>query len=295
MTHSPTPDPTPGELASHRFGQSRVRLMRVTRGESRHDLEDWTLEIMLTGDCAPVFTHLDTSRVLATGTIKDTAYLLARQSKAESIETFAGELIDLLLSQNPQVPGAEVVIQSHLWKRLTVGGKPDPTAFMKGSDERQTAHVSRTRDGAFTIRSGFTGMTVLKTAQSGVAGFPNDELTTRPESTHRLFGTSVTAQWSYTAAAIGAGVAFHKIREHLRERMISTFARHESLSLQQTLYAMARAALEGTDILEEVFLRTTDRDFLPADLDRFGSNHQSHIFIPTDEPYGAVEVTLRRE
>ncbi len=33
---------------------------------------------------------------------------------------------------------------------------------MKGSGERQTAHISRTQDGVLEIRSGFTAMTLLK-------------------------------------------------------------------------------------------------------------------------------------
>ena len=56
-----------------------------------------------------------------------------------------------------------------------------------------------------TMRSGFTEMTLLKTAQSGFVGYIKDELTTLPETTDRLFGTSVTAEWSYTAKALAGG------------------------------------------------------------------------------------------
>ncbi len=83
------------------------------------------------------------------------------------MEDYAQELIDFLLSRNPQVSKAEVSIESHLWKRLTVDGQPHPTAFMRGSDERQTTRVSRAQGQPFTITSGFDDLTVLKTAQSG--------------------------------------------------------------------------------------------------------------------------------
>ncbi len=282
------------QLAAHRYGKSRVRLMRVTRHETHHDLDDWTVEVLLTGDFAEVFTTGDNARILATDTMKNTVYFLARQSKADSMEAFAQELIDFLLSRNPQVTGAEVNIESHLWKRLTVKGEPYPTAFMKGSDERQTTHVSRMQGAEVSIKSGFDQMTVLKTAQSGFVGFIRDELTTLPETTDRLFGTAVKAEWSYTAAGLAAGIDFNKVRHHLRERMITTFAQHDSLSVQQTLYAMAESALEHTPLIDQVYLRMPNRHKLLVDLSRFGSDNPNHIFVPTEEPHGTIEATVRR-
>lgn len=307
MSHSVTPlpeaDAQPAnrtQLTSHRYGKSRVRLMRVSRhaanegSPAHHDLDDWTLEVLLTGDFPEVFTTGDNSRIVATDTMKNTVYYVARQSQAGSMEAFAIELIDFLLSRNPQVTSTEVSIESHLWKRLTVAGEPYPTAFMKGSDERQTTRVARTQGGALSITSGFDRLNVLKTAQSGFVGFLRDELTTLPETTDRLFGTAVTAEWPYMAEAILAGIDFNKVRHHLREHMVTTFARHDSLSVQQTLYAMAEAALAHTMLIDEVFLRMPNRHNLLADLSRFGLENPNHIFVPTEEPHGTIEATVRR-
>ncbi len=281
-------------LSSHRYGKSRVRLMRVIKHETHHDLHDWTVEVMLTGDFAEVFTEGDNSRILATDTMKNTVYFLARQSKSESLEAFAGELVDFLLSRNLQVTAAEVKIDSHLWKRLVVEGEPYPTAFMKGSDERQTTHVARSQGGLAVIRSGFDNLTVLKTAQSGFVGFIRDELTTLPEATDRLFGTAVTATWTYSAVALATSVDFDRVRHGLRERMLTVFARHDSLSVQQTLYAMAQAALEHTGAIEEISLRMPNKHNLLVDLRRFGLDNPNHIFVPTEEPHGTIEATVRR-
>lgn len=285
---------SPMRLVNHRYGKSRVRLMRVTRHETHHDIDEWTAEVLVTGPFDEVFTHGDNTRILPTDTMKNTVYLLARQSKAESIEGFAGELVEFLLGRNPQMTGVEVRIESHLWKRLAIGGEPCPTAFMRGSDERGTAHVSRTREGASKVRGGFTEMTLLKTAQSGFSGYIKDELTTLPETTDRLFGTSVTAEWTYTTESLAKGTGFGDLRKTLRERMISTFAKHDSLSVQQTLYAMAEAALGCTDAIDEIFLRMPNKHNLPVDLGRFGSDNPNHIFVPTDEPHGTIEATVRR-
>ncbi len=296
MSHPVTPIANTGtvRLAQNRYGKSRVRLMRVTRHAQHHDLDEWTVEVLLTGDFESAHTKGDNSKILPTDTMKNTVYFVARGSKASAIEDYARELIDYLLERNPQVSGAEVNIHSHLWKRLTVGGEPYPTAFMRGSEERQTASVSRQQGGAFGVRSGFVNLALLKTAQSGFTGYIKDNLTTLPETTDRLFGTAVQADWPYTAEAVAQGIDFNKVRAHLRERMIATFANHDSLSVQQTLYAMAEAALQHTGIIDEVHMLMPNRHNLLVDLSRFGGDNPNHIFVPTDEPHGTIEATVRR-
>ncbi len=281
-------------LAANRYGKSRVRVMRVTKHEQHHDLDEWTVQILLTGDFEEAHTVGDNTNILPTDTMKNTVYFVARESKAQSIEDYAKELVDYILTRNPQVTDVQVAIESHLWKRLTIDGKPYPTAFMRGSDERQTTIVSREQGKAFQIRSGFDHLTVLKTAQSGFSGYIKDSLTTLPETTDRLFGTALQADWPYRDNAIAEGIDFNKVRKHLRETMISTFAKHDSLSVQQTLYAMAQAALGHTDIIDEVHMLMPNKHNLLVDMARFGRDNPNHIFVPTDEPHGTIEATVQR-
>lgn len=282
------------KLAGNRYGKSRVRVMRVTRHESHHDLDEWTVQVLLTGDFETAHTVGDNSKILPTDTMKNTCYFIAHQSKAESMEDYAKELIDFLLSRNPQVTGVEVAIESHLWKRITVDGRPHPTAFLHGSDERQTTRVSRRQHEAFTITSGLDRLNILKTSQSGFFGYIKDELTTLPETKDRLFGTVLKAEWPYTARAIEEGIDFKKVRRHLRETMLATFAKHDSLSVQHTLFAMGEAALAHTDIIDEVYMLMPNKHNLLIDMGRFGRENPNHIFVPTDEPHGTIEATVRR-
>src|SRR5579875_2364306 len=274
-------DRTTAKLAGNRYGKSRVRLMRVTRHSDHHDLDEWTVEILLAGDFEEAHTVGDNAKILPTDTMKNTVYFIARDSEATSMEGYAKELVDFLLSRNPQVSSAEVFIQSHLWKRLTVDGQPYPTAFMRGSDERQTARVSRAQGSTFAITSGFDNLTVLKTTQSAFTGYIKDELTTLRETTDRLFGTAVKAEWPYTDAALASAIDFHDARRQIRETMISTFAKHDSLSVQQTLFAMGEAALQRVDAIDEVSLRMPNKHNLLVDLSRFGRDNPNHIFVPT--------------
>jgi urate oxidase len=284
----------PVHLAANRYGKSRVRLMRVTKHEQHHDVDEWTVQILLSGDFETAHTLGDNSKILATDTMKNTVYFVARHSTATSMEAYALELIDYILTRNPQVSSAEVQIASTMWKRLTVDGQPYPTAFMKGSSEKQTTTVFREQGKPATITSGLDDLTIMKTSQSAFTGYIKESLTTLPETADRLFATALEASWPYTAAALAAGVDFNKARKHLREALISTFARHDSLSVQQTLYAMAEAALAHTDIIAEISMRMPNKHQLLADLARLGTDNPNHIFIPTDEPHGTIEATVRR-
>ncbi|MGA8938869.1 MAG: urate oxidase [Acidobacteriaceae bacterium] len=295
------------KLHTNRYGKSRVRLMRLTRHEAHHDreayhdIDEWTVQLLLTGDFATAHTLGDNSNILPTDTMKNTVYVVARQSKTDSMEAYAQELIDYILTRNPQVTSAEVVIHSTLWKRLTVDGKPFPTAFMRGSDEQQTATVARTQNQPFTITAGLDHLTLLKTAQSAFTGYIKDALTTLPETTDRLFGTALKAEWPYTSTAIASAAAspentvdFNKVRTHLREAMLTTFAKHDSLSVQQTLFAMAEAALAHTALIDEIYMQMPNKHNLLVDLSRFNQTNPNHIFVPTDEPHGTIEATIRR-
>ncbi len=131
------------ELAENRYGKSRVRLMKVTRHGQDHDLREWTVQVLLKGDFDTAHIDGDNSKILPTDTMKNTVYSVARTSTATSMEAYAKELADFLLSRNPQVDSASIRIESTLWKHLSFEGKPHPTSFMRGSGELQMTHIQR--------------------------------------------------------------------------------------------------------------------------------------------------------
>ena len=284
------------ELAENRYGKSRVRLVKVTRHPGRddfaghHDLHEWTVEILLEGDFLTAHTVGDNSLILPTDTMKNTVYSIARQSSATSMEDFAKDLIDFLLPRNPQVSSVQVAIEATLWKRLAVDGAPHPTAFLRGSGELQTTTVSRAQSGPFAIASGLKDLIVLKTADSGFEGYIKDSLTTLKETSDRIFCTAVTAEWRYTSSALD----FDATRDTLRETMLKAFANHKSKSVQETLYAMGRDALEATPAADQIDLTMPNKHCLLVDLSRFGQDNPNHIFVPTDEPHGYIEARIRR-
>jgi urate oxidase len=278
-------------LAESRYGKSHVRLVRVKRHADRHDFSEWQVEVLLQGDFASCFEEGDNSKILATDTMKNTVYSLARDSSAASIENFAMELIDFLLGRNPQISKVEVMIQEKAWKHLNVRGKTHPTTFVNSSSENQTTKVSRLQAGSFSVVSGLENLVIMKTADSAFEGFIKESLTTLPESRDRLFGTAVRANWSYKPGKLD----FSALRVKARETLLEVFANHASKSVQHTLYAMAERVLEEIREVEEVELTMPNKHCLLVDLSPFGQDNPNEIFVPTDEPHGYIEARLTRQ
>jgi urate oxidase len=279
------------ELAENRYGKSRVRLMKVTRSPKGNDLREWTVRVLLTGDFDSAHYEGDNSKILPTDTMKNTVYSVARNSSAIAMEDFAKELVDFLLGRNPQVSSVSVTVEAALWKRLSVDGAPHPTSFMRGSNEVQTATVTRGRKGGFSIQSGLNNLVVMKTADSAFEDYIVDDLTTLKPTEDRLFCTAVTAEWSYTVETL----AFDAMREALREAMIKTFANHKSKSVQETLYEMGKSALERVAEVDQIELTMPNKHCLLVDLSRFGQDNPNEIFVPTDEPAGHIQARVRRK
>ena len=84
------------------------------------------------------------------------------------------------------------------------------------------------------------------------------------------------------------------MRKTLREAMLKAFANHKSKSVQETLYAMGKSALERIAEVDQIDLTMPNKHCLLVDLSRFGQDNPNEIFVPTDEPAGHIEARVRR-
>jgi urate oxidase len=278
-------------LAENTYGKCRVRVVRVKRDHPIHQFQEWDVEVLLTGDFEECFTVGDNKNILATDTMKNTVYSLARDSAACCIEDLASEISRFLIAHNPQVETAKVSIASIPWEHVLADGVPHPTAFVRGGSELQTTNVTCGQDGKDSVSSGIENLTIMKTAKSGFEGFLRDRYTTLPETADRLLGTALRAQWSYQRGAS----TFEDFRRKTRNLLLSTFAEHDSKSVQHTLYAMGEAVLENIPEIEDIELVMPNKHCLLVDLSRFGQTNPNEIFVPTDEPYGYIEARLCRQ
>jgi urate oxidase len=274
-------------LSWNRYGKSRIRLVKVRRARDAHEIVDLTVDVQLEGAFEAVYVDGDNGSCLATDTMKNTVYAIARQDRIAHPETFALRLADHFAG-TPAVERVHISVAEHRWERVSSGGRPHPHAFVQGGDEQWTAVVTRDRE-AVRIVSGLTHLVVLKTADSAFSGFPRDALTTLPETEDRILATSITASWTYRDGTSDFGG-----RERIRAALLETFATHKSRSVQHTLYAMGEAALAASADAVEITLALPNRHHLLVDLAPLGLDNPNEIFVATDQPFGLIEATVKR-
>jgi urate oxidase len=277
-------------LGANRYGKSRIRVSRITRLADRHEFNEWTVHVMLHGDFESSYTEADNSKVLPTDTMKNTVYYVARNSKAATIEAFAMELGDYFLDNNRQVTKVSISIEEKAWHRLMIDGAAEATTFKMGGPELNIAYAVRMKGGEWEVTSGVDGLTILKTTKSAFTGYVKDKLTTLKPATDRILGTAATVEWDFSPSSPD----YAEVRNKVLASLLKTFADHNSMSVQHTLYDMGKAALEAAPEIARIHLSLPNLHHLLADLSPFGQDNPNHIFVPIDEPHGTIEATIER-
>jgi urate oxidase len=276
------------ELGANRYGKAAIRLVRVARGPDGDRLRDLTVAIALEGAFEAAHTDGDNTLVIATDTMKNTAYAFAKDHLEGPIEGYGRALAEHFL-EAPQVDVASVNVRAHHWSAIDVAGTPAPDAFVRGGEGTRLATVTATR-GVTTVEAGVEDLVVMKTTRSAFTGFPRDRYTTLPETDDRLMATKITAIWRYGSHGLDFDAEFGAVRATLLE----VFADHDSPSVQTSIWIMARAMLERHEEVEEVRMVLPNLHHWLVDLTPFGLVNDREIYTPTTEPHGLIEATVRR-
>jgi urate oxidase len=277
-------------LGRNQYGKAEVRMVYVDRSTPVHTITDVNVTSQLIGDFAE--THLTGANddVIATDTQKNTVYAMARTGGVGSPEEFALRLARNYVDKYEQVTGARMAVEQYSWDRIVTSAGPHDHAFSRGTAESRTTVVRK--DGAVeTVISGLTGLVVLKSTGSEFWGFPQVEYTSLVETADRILATAVTARWLYTTTDLDWDSTFGTIRRALLEN----FANTHSLSLQQTLYAMGRGALEAVPEIAEIRLSLPNKHHFLVDLDQWDLDNPNQVFYAADRPYGLIEAAILRD
>jgi urate oxidase len=280
----------PAKLVAQRYGKSAVRVTKVRRLADRHALVEMNVEITLHGDFERSYTHGDNSSVIATDSMKNTVYLLAKDHSLDSPESFALHLAHHFVDTYAQVQAADIQIDQSLWRRIEVEGIPHPTAFESGGAETRYAMASVNGDVA-RVAGGFNDLLLLKTTDSAFTGFVRDAFTTLPQVTDRILATKVRATWAFANSQADFNSAFSRIRTTI----LSTFANHKSDAVQQTLFDMGAAALTAEPTITRIDLQMPNKHRVPFNFKPFGLEFNNDIYVTTDEPSGEIVGHLVRE
>ena len=278
-------------LSDLQHGKAECRLVKIDRlsegRDATHAVHDLNVTTQLRGDFATAYTEGDNAHVHATDTQKNTVYALAREHGVSTPEAF---LLILAAHWRTQewVSGTCFTAEQYTWDGLPANGH----SFVRSGQETRTVTVQTDGEETFVV-AGLTDLTVLKSTGSEFHGFPRDRYTALPETSDRVLATSVTANWRY-APGSEVSLDFDTAYEAIRSSMLDAFASTHSLALQQTIHAMAAAALDACPEVVEIRLACPNKHHFLVDLAPFGLDNPGEVFFAADRPYGLISATVRR-
>jgi urate oxidase len=276
------------ELASNRYGKAAIRIVRVGRDATPHRLRDVTVAVALEGDFAAAHTDGDNSLVVATDTMKNTAYAFAAEHLTGPIEAYATALAGHFLEFD-QVDRAIVNVREHAWRPVDTAGTKAEGAFLRSSESTRVATIAVGRDET-VVEAGIEDLIVMKTTRSAFSGFPRDRFTTLADTEDRLMATKLTAIWTYGAPELD----FDAVWSAVRATLLEVFAEHDSDSVQHSIWIMGKAMLERHEELDEVRMVLPNLHHWTVDLAQFGIDNDRLVYVSTTEPHGLIEATIRR-
>lgn len=276
-------------LGQNNYGKSDVRLVKVYRGTERHNLTEVRVDVALEGDFDAAHVDSDNTDLLATDTMRNTVYALAKDHLEGEIEEFGLKLVDHFLEAGPKVTGVRIDFTEHLWDRIVVDGKAHEHSFVRAAGVR-TATVTGDESGARRVEAGIDDLIVLKTTNSGWENYLHEEFTTLPETNDRILSTVVTAKWVYESADLDYGETWRGVKD----LVLTTFTDHYSPSMQNTLYITGKAVLERFSAIEKIHFSFPNRHHILYNLERFGMENDKEIFHGDPEPYGLIEGWVER-
>ncbi len=277
------------ELGWTRYGKARVHVVRVHRhADGRHVVRDVVVRIALEGDFEAAHTEGDNGLVVATDTMKNTCYVMAKDHLAGALEEYGLALAEHFLGF-PQVTRSTVWLAEHGWGPIETTTGPAADAFLRAGDMTRTSIVTATRDG-MTVEAGVEEMVVMKTTKSAFAGFPRDRYTTLPDADDRIMATKVSATWRYESGRHDWDAIWPRALSTFRD----VFAEHFSPSVQASIWLIGKAILEAEPSIGEISMAMPNLHHWMFDLAQFDIANDKEVYVATDEPHGLIEATIRR-
>jgi urate oxidase len=276
-------------LGQNNYGKAGNHLFKVVRDGDRHYVKDIRVDIALSGDFSAVHVEGDNTDVIATDTMRNTVYALAKQHSFDSVEEFGLILVDHLLTQ-PRVDSVRVHLVEQRWDRITTDGREHDHCFTKAAGGKHVADVTGEGDQR-QVTAGVEDLWVLKSTEAGWEGFLEGGYRTLKDTDDRIVATMVTATWTY-AEPKGD---FNQVWDGVMQRITTTFTDHYSPSVQNTLYRMGKAVLEQYDEIQDIRFSLPNKHHIKYDLSPFGLENDNEIFYVSVEPYGLIEATVRRD
>lgn len=292
-------------LSAAQYGKDNIRVYKVHKDPKTgvHDVVEMTVCVLLRGDIETSYTKADNSVVVATDSMKQTVYVLAKQHAVTPPELFAATVSSHFVEKYKHIHSANVKVKVHRWTRLSVDGKPHPHSFFRDGAETRNVEVTATETEGISIRSTVAGLLVLKSTGSAFHGFVRDEYTQLPEVTDRILSTEVDCGWQWNTFRSlkdveSAVPQFDKTWDNARTITLKTFALEDSPSVQNTMYKMCEQILAGEANVKSVDYSLPNKHYFEIDLswhkDLKNLGEDAEVYAPQSDPNGLIQCTVSR-
>ncbi|KII84316.1 hypothetical protein PLICRDRAFT_95300 [Plicaturopsis crispa FD-325 SS-3] len=318
-------------LAHARYGKDKVRVLRVVRDGKTHHIVEYNVTALLEGNIDTSYTQADNSVVVATDSIKNITYYLAKTSPhILSPERFALHLGTHLVSKYAHIHKAFITIEQLRWTRIPIdaqghlvdGAQGHPHSFFRDGDDKRFVKVeldaSAGKDKIVAdVSAGISDLLVLKTTESSFENFVRDEYTTLVEVDDRIFSTSVDLSYTFSRVSIPTPSDAKKLEfavpevqaggvwdgdavaRRARAVTLEVFAGDNSASVQATLYKMAQRVVAENAHVDSVTYALPNKHYIPVDMRYIGVDNLSpasaEVFMPIAAPSGLISATITRQ
>jgi len=199
-------------LSHARYGKTAVRVFRIVRDGKWHHIVEYNVAVLVEGDLQKSYTEADNSLVVATDSLKNITYYLAKVSPhILNAEKFAIHLGIHLISKYQQLHKVFITVEQLRWTRIPVqvdrGIKGHPHSFLRDGDDKRVVKVEiddmKGKDKlTVQVSAGITDLLVLKSTSSAFTGFVHDEYTTLVEVEDRILSTAIDLTYTFGPVSI---------------------------------------------------------------------------------------------
>ncbi|KAF7332509.1 Uricase [Mycena kentingensis (nom. inval.)] len=310
-------------LSAARYGKDKVRVFRIVRQGSFHHIVEYNVQVLLEGDIETSYTFADNSVVVATDSMKNITYYLAKISPHILIpERFALHLATHMVSKYAHIHKAFVTVQQLRWSRIPVDGQDHPHSFIRDGDEKRIVKVevdaTQGKDKLVAnVSAGLNDLLVLKTTESAFTNFVRDKYTTLAEVDDRILSTAIDLEYTFAQISVKSptddakeefvvpteivpGSIFDTtVATRARATTLKIFATDNSASVQATLHRMASALLVENNDLTKVSYALPNKHYIPVDMRYIGVENlkpsEAEVFMPIAAPSGLITATVSRK
>ncbi|MCJ1424816.1 hypothetical protein MMC29_002704 [Sticta canariensis] len=291
-------------LSSARYGKDNIRVYKVHRDENgTQTVVEMTVCVLLEGEIDLSYTEGDNSVVVATDTVKNTVYILAKQHPVTPPELFGAIVGTHFIETYEHIHLAHVKVVMHRWTRMVVDGKPHPHSFLRDGSETRNAEITVNEGKGINIRSAIAGLLVLKSTGSAFHSFVRDDYTTLPDVFDRILSTEVDCGWTWNTdrgiAEVKSRVPqFDEAWETARKITLETFAIDNSASVQNAMYKMCERILAAVPSVDAVDYSLPNKHYFEIDLSWHkglkNTGKDAEVYAPQSNPNGLIQCTVKR-